>query len=246
MRQRKRREKTDGLGYYTYWDKSQECGCIYCGKKAETREHIPSKVLLVEPYPENLPTIPACFECNNGFSSDEQYFTYFLEFLKSNVYTDYKCSDKIVRALDENLSLKQLIVSQVKNIDGKIEFSFDKNRFDRIVSKLATGHSGYEFDNVDFDSPKTVWYEFSFRLNDDFKRQFLMPQIMNKVPEISSRFACDYCIIQNVETGEAFLLNDWIEVQEQRYEYHIYINDKGGISVRMVILDTLYCQVDFR
>lgn len=245
MRQRKRREKTDGLGYYTYWEKKRENGCLYCGAKAETREHVPSKTLLEEPYPENLPTIPACFKCNNGFSLDEQYFACFLEFLKSSIYIGYQCNDKIVRTMNENLPLKQLIESQIKNIDGKINFTYDISRFDRIVSKLAIGHVGYEFDNVCFDGPKTIWYEFSFRLKEDFKRQFLKPQIMNKFPEISSRFACDYCIIQNTETGEAFLLNDWIDIQEQRYEYHTFINDKGGITVRMLIFDILFCQVDF-
>lgn len=50
MQQRKRREKIDGLGYYTYWDKNRDCGCIYCGDVATTREHIPSKTFLVKPY----------------------------------------------------------------------------------------------------------------------------------------------------------------------------------------------------
>ena len=94
MRQRKRREKTNGLGYYTYWDKNRECGCIYCGDGATTREHIPSKTFWVEPYPDNLPTIPACFPCNNGISFDEQYVTYYLEILKSNFLLDINVTKK--------------------------------------------------------------------------------------------------------------------------------------------------------
>ena len=45
--------------------------------------------------------------------------------------------------------------------------------------------------------------------------------------------------------GEVFALSDWITVQEQRYSYNVSLNDSGGVSVKMIILDFLYCQVDF-
>ena len=46
--------------------------CIYCGSIADTREHVPSKVFLNKPISDDeLPTLPACQKCNNGFSSDE-------------------------------------------------------------------------------------------------------------------------------------------------------------------------------
>ena len=59
MIQKKRRESNSGMGYYTCWEKGRPSGCIYCGKPANTREHVPSKTMLIEPFPENLPTIPA-------------------------------------------------------------------------------------------------------------------------------------------------------------------------------------------
>lgn len=245
MQQRKRREKTDGLGYYTYWDKNRDCGCIYCGDVATTREHVPSKTFLIEPYPDNLPTIPACFHCNNGFSFDEQYCAYYLELLKSNIFIGYECNKKVLTALENDPSLKHLIESQIKIIDGKIHFNVDRERFVRIINKLAIGHAGYDFDNVDFDGPANTWFEFSFFLTDEQRKRFLQPQIMDKIPEISARFSCNYCILENVQTAESFLLNDWVVVQEQRYKYHIYINETGGITVKMAILEMLYCQVDF-
>lgn len=79
MEQRKRPGGDGGLGYYTSWEKSKSNGCIYCGECATTREHTPSKTFLIEPYPENLPTIPACFACNNGYSEDEKYVVCFLD-----------------------------------------------------------------------------------------------------------------------------------------------------------------------
>lgn len=48
--------------------------CAYCGKeKSITRDHIPPKVLLAEPYAPNLLTVPACFDCNRGFQADDDY-----------------------------------------------------------------------------------------------------------------------------------------------------------------------------
>ena len=98
---------------------------------------------------------------------------------------------------------------------------------------------------MDLDGPANTWFEFAHFLTDEQREQFFQPHIMNKNLEISSRFSCNYCVLENVETGESFLLNDWIIVQDQRYKYHIYINKTDGITVKMVILEILYCQVDF-
>ena len=53
--------------------------CVYCGGKPTTRDHVPSKVLLDEPFPPDLPVVEACEVCNNGFSLDEQYLACLVE-----------------------------------------------------------------------------------------------------------------------------------------------------------------------
>lgn len=245
MIQKKRREGNSGLGYYTNWEKGKSSGCIYCGKPAGTREHVPSKSLLIEPFPENLPTIPACFECNNGFSADEEYFICFLELLKSAVYSDYSISEHVNGILSKKESLHRLIESQISSKDGYIYPSYDINRFNRIITKLAIGHAGYEYDDLNFDGAEDLWFEFAPNISEEYKAEFESPKSLNVIPEISSRFSCNACIIQNVDNGEAFALSDWITVQEQRYSYNVSLNDSGGVSVKIIILDFLYCQVDF-
>jgi hypothetical protein len=48
--------------------------CAYCGKeKKVTRDHVPPLTLLAAPYPNNLVTVPACFDCNRGFQEDDDY-----------------------------------------------------------------------------------------------------------------------------------------------------------------------------
>jgi len=53
--------------------------CVYCGTHPDTRDHFPSKVLLDEPYPPELPVVRACEKCNASFSLDEQYLACFLD-----------------------------------------------------------------------------------------------------------------------------------------------------------------------
>jgi hypothetical protein len=45
--------------------------CAYCGKlKKLTKDHIPPKLLLEQPYPANLWTVPSCNDCNASFQED--------------------------------------------------------------------------------------------------------------------------------------------------------------------------------
>lgn len=53
--------------------------CYLCGSKlADTKDHLFPSGLFNKPLPTNLPTLPACNECNNALSSDEELFRVFL------------------------------------------------------------------------------------------------------------------------------------------------------------------------
>ena len=62
-----------------YGDDRNKGFCVHCGGPSETIDHVPSKVLLDEPYPENLMAASACRKCNNGLSLDEEYLACLLE-----------------------------------------------------------------------------------------------------------------------------------------------------------------------
>ncbi len=48
--------------------------CIYCNRAvADTVDHIPPKLLLAKPYPDNLLTVPSCFKCNSSFQKHDEY-----------------------------------------------------------------------------------------------------------------------------------------------------------------------------
>lgn len=246
MGQRNRPGGNEGMGYFTSWDKSREKGCIYCGKPATTREHIPSKAFLIEPYPEDLATLPACFECNNGFSNDEEYVSCFLDVLKAAVYQNYTQRPDIVRRLERNAKLKDLLDEQIKIEDGQVYFNIDENRLCRILIKLAKGHAGFEFDHISFDdSDMTIRYNFIFNMSEDSVKKFEEIPEMKLFSEVGSRSCTGAYIIQNVDTGEAATFMFWNDVQDNQYRYQVSYNDVGGICVKIVIYEMLYCRVDF-
>jgi len=48
--------------------------CAYCRQlKKATVDHVPPKLLLEQPFPPNLLTVPACRDCNEGFKADDEY-----------------------------------------------------------------------------------------------------------------------------------------------------------------------------
>jgi len=49
-----------------YGDDQNKGFCVHCGGADESRDHVPSKVFLDEPFPENLPVSPSCLKCNNS------------------------------------------------------------------------------------------------------------------------------------------------------------------------------------
>lgn len=73
----------DRLRHKIIYNRNSYSECVYCGAKADTREHVPSKVFLNKPYPDNLGIVPACFKCNNSFSRDELFLSILIEKLKS-------------------------------------------------------------------------------------------------------------------------------------------------------------------
>jgi hypothetical protein len=82
--------------------------CVYCGARPDTRDHVPSKVLLDEPYPPELPVVAACEKCNSEFSLDEQYLSCFLECVICGTTDNSGLQrSKIKRILNERVHLNK-------------------------------------------------------------------------------------------------------------------------------------------
>ena len=210
--------------------------CIYCGRKAQTREHCPPKSFFPEhDFPDNLRVLPACAECNNSFSLDEEIVRDFLNcsydrcFNLKNEYPSVIC--EYVKLAEQ----KNALVEPVK----------------RIFSKVAQGLAIYEMSDCfgeDGWVPEVTDYIFRHWVDENEWNDLKLPISINILPELGSRASNNFLLIQSIGGDEAEILESinvmWIEIKEKVFEYITWIQD-DIIRVRMILRDFFFIEVDF-
>lgn len=135
--------------------------CPYCAEIKElTDDHIPPEAIFIKPRPNNLVTIYACFECNNGASNDDEGFRNMLSILLgntdeetsslfNNTLRSIKRNKRISRNIQRNIlsdkaylvSPAGLIIEEVILIKNHPEFASPfKNVIERITKGLYFNH----------------------------------------------------------------------------------------------------------
>lgn len=218
-------------------------GCAYCGGPADTVDHVPSKVLLDDPLPANLPVVPACARCNRGFSLDEEYLACFLEcVLAGSAEPDRLRRPKIEQALRHSAKLSEQISGSVGTApDGRLLWTPDSRRVENVVLKLARGHALYELSSAQLEMPEAVACLPLLAMNPDDRDRFERAGSgeMRGWPEIGSRAFLRAADVAPYSSQ----CGPWIEVQTGRYRYSV--DDNGGAHVRMVLSGYLACSVEW-
>ena len=120
-------------------------GCIYCGGLEATRDHVPSRVFLDDPFPTNLPVVAACIDCNSGFSRDEEYVVCPIESaIAGSTDPERIKRAKVAQILRRSERLRRLVESQMRTEGGRLILDADKARLSNVVLKLARGHAAFE------------------------------------------------------------------------------------------------------
>ncbi len=132
--------------------------CYNCGiREATTRDHIISKTLIPNPRPPNLPTVPACRECNEGFSKDEEYFRDRLagvigdpNYKGQSMWNKAWKSMQRKRAKGKKFGLFKDIVQldfSVLTNEGVSDkgIRMQKKRVNRVIQKIVRGFYYYHF-----------------------------------------------------------------------------------------------------
>lgn len=238
------------LRHKIIYDKKSYSDCIYCGEEANTREHIPSKVFLSRPFPENLAIVPACSNCNNSFSNDELFLSLLIERLKCRSFTvNYAVSEDMESRQNQNERLVNDIDEAIEN--GRLDEL--ENKILRILHKLAIGHAVYELAEGYCIKDGKISYSFVDRMSLEEVDDFTLPyNITNEpLPEVGNRVFDRILILELqsealVDSEERVLvpliLLDWVDVQDEKYTYTCY---KFGdyIEVKMIINDYMYVKV---
>ena len=213
--------------------------CVCCGARPDTRDHCPSKVLLDEPYPGNLPVVEACAKCNGSISLDEQYFACFLECVMCGTENPQGLKrEKIARILSELPPLATDIQSTlaIDAAGGKI-WQADMARVKKVVLKLARCHLHYELGLHEHDEP-SVFEVAPLEQWDPKSREFFErpePELHALWPELGSS------AFMRAVGLERPGVDGWQIVQEGRCRY--LTGQRHGNYAHIAIGEYLACRV---
>lgn len=208
--------------------------CFGCHSAPTTRDHVPAKVFLDEPYPENLAVVGACRSCNEEASVDEEYVACLLEVAACGFAGEFE-RPKIRRILEDRPALASRLREALTS-DGHL--AVEHKRMRRVVAKLARGLWCYEAGEPTGMLITEVGLDLITLSQERFDEFLTMPKPV-LFPEVGSRL-----MIKAIESlGEGSSLNPWQVVQPRRFAYAVDLGDGAGPSVKMIIRDTLAAEV---
>lgn len=221
-----------------YGDQRNKGWCVYCGGVGDTRDHVPSKVLLDDPLPEELPVLPACTRCNGDFSLDEAYFACLIECALTGSVDAAKGRAKVGRVLDRSPALAARLAAARYERDGESGFNPEPDRVRAIILKLAQGHAAFENNEPRLDEPEFVHIVPFTAMNERDRERFETgtdPDGLVIWPEVGSR------AMTRVLTGDDVGSCGWIVVQPGMYRYRVEWTD--GFRVQIVIREYLAAEI---
>lgn len=223
-----------------FFDDRFKDACAYCGNNADTRDHVPSKVLLDEPLPPDLPVVAACASCNTGFSHHERVVACLVDCLKcaSTEATDLR--PRVRRLLSEDPRLVMRMERAVR--DARLLCEVDSVSV--VVSKLSKGHVAF-LEDPRLDAPSSVRVALRPDMSKENLRDFDSLPPSELMPEIGTRaFINAVAAMSKPERGEppALTRAGWSEVQTGRYRYAVILDGAQPIA-RFVLSEFLFCEV---
>jgi hypothetical protein len=217
-------------------------GCVYCGAAADSRDHVPSRILLDDPLPDSLPVVKACSDCNGSFSLDEEYLACFLEcVIAGSANPELLSRTKIKRVLSSKKELAARIESCKRGNDGgALLWEPEWKRVNNVILKLAKGHAAYEL-FPQWNEPDELQVLPLIAMDESERNDFENAGSgeVSGWPEIGTRAFMRACGAE--PSGEQ--CGRWIVVQPGRYRYSV--DENGGVLVRIVLAEYLACVVDW-
>ncbi len=218
-------------------DERLGCFCYACNGAPATRDHVPAKVFLDEPFPDNLPIVGACRACNEGASIDEEYVACLLEVAACGFRNEPE-RPKIRRIFRERPAIVARL-GRAMTPEGCI--AVEHERVQQVITKLARGLWSYEIGEPTELMKAEVRFNPIATLSDDDLDAFLAISAPTIFPEVGSRLMIK--VIEGLGEGQGF--HPWQIVQPSRFSYAVDIGGGGASArVKMIIRDVLAAEVD--
>lgn len=131
--------------------------CYACGdaitEHTRTIEHVPARVLLDRPYPENLATVFSCFACNNGSSANEQFVACLLEAVRVGSPDPRLFErDRVRDSVQKNKAIAHRLNSTFAS-DRAWDGEDNGRSLTVVIDKLARGHAIYDLADPRYGAP---------------------------------------------------------------------------------------------
>ena len=213
--------------------------CIYCGRDADTSDHIPARILLDDPLPNHLACVPACSNCNRGFSSDEEYLASLLDCVISGTTELQSLTRKKIRkSLKHSPGLRArleaaMTIDEARNRVWKPEMA----RVESVIIKTARGHAFYELSDVPHGNPEVIQIRPITLMSSADREIFEDAGPSRLWPEIGSRAM----LRAAGELNDHQTVGPWVIVQPGRYRYSV--DPVGAVSI--VLSEYLACLVQW-
>ena len=223
-----------------YIDERLQNACIPCTEDhhagRESKDHVPSKALLDQPYPENLSTVTMCEECNADHSSHEEYLAVLLAaVISGSSMPDAKRFPAAARRLQQKPRLRDRI-DRARRVEGpNVIWIPEMGRVERVIVKNARGHVLFELGEQVVGPPSRVWVAPLCRMSEAQRAEFEFPSApLAGWPELGSR------AMQRLFNGECGP-GGWLTVQDGVYRFVV---DEGP-RVRIVLREYLAAEVSW-
>lgn len=223
---------------WDFGDQRNKGWCVFCGGPEETRDHVPSKVLLDDPLPQKLPVVPACTKCNGEFSRDEAYFACLIECALTGSLESAQRRPKIGKLLARSPLLAARLAAARYQHEDQIGITPEPDRVRAMILKLARGHAAFEVNEPRTDDPLSVASSPFTAMTESERERFETGIGAGPVevwPEVGSR------AMTRAVTGDDVGPGGWITVQPEMYRYRV--NWNGGLNVQIVVREYLAAEV---
>lgn len=139
--------------------------CVYCGRPATTRDHVPPKAIFVELHLSDLVTVPACEDCNNRASQSDEGFRNIMGMRASEkspnslalwqkTFRSLRRRRHELQALWESLQEVPIFTESGLYLGAATEGAFDAEAHDRTIERITRGFYFYHFgQSLPVDSP---------------------------------------------------------------------------------------------
>ena len=180
---------------------------------------------------------------------DEQYLVCLVESARvGSTHPNEIKRPSVARILQNTPALRARIEEARTETDGGVQFAVERHRVANVMLKLARGHAAFELSQPCRAEPDHFWCGQLTDLPTDERDAFEAAHIQNVSGEMGSRGNQRMLVVQvalQSESGDqcqlGLIVNDWVEVQDERYRY-LAIDDASGLVIRIIVAEYLACE----